>query len=86
MNTFHNFSPCIYTAQGKVVCQKQDNQTKLPFLLESFVNTKPNQNSGDCEKLNKRLSDVVGNYNCNTVIDKNPPECSFQFKCKETIQ
>ena len=85
MNTFHNFSTCIYTTQGKVVCNKAKDATKpsLPFLLESFVNTNPNQQDNDCSLMNKKFNEVAVNFNCSSQIDNNPPNCSFKFDCKE---
>jgi hypothetical protein len=65
MNTFHNFTTCIYTAQGKVVCQKKDKKTNVPLLLESFVNTIPNQKGNDC----------------NTSSTNSDNKCSFNFDC-----
>jgi hypothetical protein len=84
MNTFHNFSPCVYTTQGKVVCQKQNGDTKLPYLLEGFVNTNPNESEGDCQALTKRLVPIAVDYGCSTTTDtQNPQKCSFRFDCEE---
>jgi hypothetical protein len=83
-STFHNFSSCIYTAQGKVICQDDKKKhNKLPILLESFINTLPNQKDTDCIALNKKLSNIVSGYNCNSETQNNGNECVFNFKCNQ---
>ncbi len=83
MNSFHNFASCIYTAQGQILCQS--NEKKTPMIVENFaqVNTQPNQTTGVCTTLGKKLSDIANNYNCSAVINNTPPNCTFQFKCSE---
>ena len=85
MNTFHNFASCIYTTQGQILCQSVEKQVKTPMIVENFaqVNTNPNQTSGICKSLGKKLSDIVSNYNCTSIINSNPPNCSFEFKCTQ---
>jgi len=82
-STFHNFSSCIYTAQGKVICQDDKKKNKLPILLESFINTLPNQKDTDCVALNKKLSNITSGYNCNTETQNNGSECVFNFNCNQ---
>jgi hypothetical protein len=84
-STFHNFSKCIYTAQGIVVCQgnKNTQNNKLPLLLEGFVNTLPNQKDSDCSMLNKKLIDITSGYNCNIETKNNNNECLFTFDCNQ---
>ncbi len=93
MNTFHDFASCIYTTQGQFLCKKNERGNGIedesirrpPMIVENFaqVNTTPNQNSSVCTTLGKKLSDAVSGYNCTTFINNAPPNCEFQFKCKE---
>ena len=86
-NTFHNFSKCIYTAQGKVICQgekeKDKANNKLPLLLENFINTLPNQKDTNCVLLNKKLTNIISGYNCNTETQNTGNECQFKFNCDQ---
>ena len=87
MSTFHNFSQCIYTTQGKVVCDvaKNGKQNKLPMTLETFINEVPNQRETDCVTLSKKLNDVISNYpSCNTASQRDKGECIFTFKCSDS--
>jgi len=87
-STFHNFSTCIYTAQGKVVCQgnsKNNQNNKVPLLLENFINILPNQKDSDCIILNKKLTDIASGYNCNVDSQNNGNECIFNFKCNQKM-
>lgn len=85
MSTFHNFSQCIYTTQGKVVCNAGEKSKKTPMLLESFVDQIPNQKDTDCTSLSKTFNDVISNYPaCNTTTQKDKGSCTFTFKCTDS--
>lgn len=78
-NTFHNFTTCIYTAQGKVICNKK--KTNVPMLLEGFVNTIPNQKDSECNVLGRKLTNLVAGYNCDISSTNSGEKCSFTFNC-----
>ncbi len=94
MNTFHDFASCIYTTQGQFLCKKHErgdgveneSSRRPPMIVENFtqINITPNQKSSVCASLGKTLSDVISGYpNCTSFINNAPPNCEFQFKCKE---
>lgn len=86
MNTFHDFASCIYTTQGQFLCKQLDQKmNKPPMIVENFaqINTQPNEKSSICIALGKKLTDAVSGYNCSSVINNSPPNCDFQFKCKD---
>jgi len=82
-NTFYNYTQCIYTAQGKVVCQTGAS-SKNP-VLERFVE-RPNETESPCMVLTKKINDAVSSHDikCNTQFQSaDPYNCSFSFsKCQ----
>lgn len=86
MNTFHDFTSCIYTTQGQVLCNKPGKDKKPgPMIVENFaqINQRPNESMSTCTTLSKKLSEAVSGYKCSSIINNSPPNCDFQFKCAE---
>lgn len=83
MNTFHNFSECIYTSQGKIICQKKNKPSNIPMLLENFVNINPNEKNNSCSQINNKFTDIISNYKCDTINNITNSNCLFKFKCQE---
>jgi len=85
-----SFNKCIYSTQGKLVCEN-NNKNKDPMILEKFVNTIPNQLGSDCSVLNTKLNGIISGYNggsgglnCTTSTANNGNNCSFTFNCTST--
>lgn len=82
MNTFHNFAKCIYTSQGKVVCQKKETKTNVPMLLETFVNINTTPNQKDCNSLAPKFNDLITGFNCNINSTNKDNDCTYNILCK----
>jgi len=83
MSTFHNFNSCIYSAQGKIVCQNDKKDKSFPLVLEGFINTTPNQKDPDCSVLSTKFGSVLNSYNCDTDTNNTANSCSFNYKCNQ---